>query len=195
MKKALITFWASLAVAGCAASDLTGEGPVRYISASAAQQAAQQHPEIVAQFGGAQTGPMASYVVDVGRKVAPLSGIRGGGAGAYTFTVLNSPVANAFAVPGGYVYVTRGLLALMNNEAELASVLGHEIGHITADHSKQRQDRGLLSQLGAAAVGILSGSGELAQAVLNSTADELWSVDPNHDWRVSPQELVTLGLM
>jgi predicted Zn-dependent protease len=69
---------------------------------------------------------------------------------------------NAFAVPGGYVYITRQLLGLMNSEAELASVLGHEVGHITAYHGAERQNRGLLSQLGAVLVGVVTGSGELA---------------------------------
>lgn len=160
----LASLCAALALAGCAASGLTGEGPARGISPVAAQTAAKQHPQVVEEFGGAVTGPVATYVESVGRRVAAQSGIQQGGASAYTFTVLNTPVPNAFAVPGGYVYVTRGLLALVNDEAELASVLGHEIGHIAADHSKTRQDRGLLGQLGAAAVAILTGSSELGQA-------------------------------
>ena len=65
--------------------------------------------------------------------------------------MLDSDVVNAFALPGGYVYVTRGLLALANNEAELAGVLGHEIGHVTARHTAQRYDRAQLGQLGAVA--------------------------------------------
>ncbi len=58
---------------------------------------------------------------------------------AFTVTLLNSSVDNAFAIPGGYVYVTRQLVSLMNNEAELAGVLGHEVGHVAARHSKSRQ--------------------------------------------------------
>lgn len=163
MKKTIFAISAPLALIGCAASGLSGSGPDRAITASAAQQAAQQHPQLVAQFGGAVQGPVAQYVERVGRKVAAQSGIQGAGQNAFTFTVLNSPVPNAFAVPGGYVYVTRGLLALANSEAELAFVLAHEIGHVTADHSKARRDRNILTQLGAAAAGILTGSGELAQ--------------------------------
>lgn len=161
--KLLLAVSASALTMGCAAGGLTQEGGTRAISQSAAQQAAQQHPQVVAEFGGAVGGATGAYVTQVGRKVAAQTGIQGGGSGAYTITTLNSPVLNAFAVPGGYVYVTRQLLGLMDDEAELASVLGHEVGHIAADHSKQRQDRGLLSQLGALAVGVLTGSGELAQ--------------------------------
>ena len=69
----------------------------------------------------------------------------------FTFTLLDSDVVNAFALPGGYVYVTRGLVALANNEAELAGVLGHEVGHVTARHSAQRYDQAQLGQVGALA--------------------------------------------
>ena len=69
----------------------------------------------------------------------------------------------AFAVPGGYLYIPRQLVGLMNAEAELASVLGHEAGHIAARHSSERQRTGILSQLGALLVGVVTGSGQLAQ--------------------------------
>ena len=160
--KALIALSASLAAIGCATGGLTGKGDNRAIAQGAAQTAAQQHPQIVQEFGGAEGGARGAYVTDVGRRVAAHSGIQGGGSGVYTFTTLNSPVMNAFAVPGGYVYITRQLLGLMNDEAELASVLGHEVGHIAADHSKGRQNRGILSQLGAVLVGVVTGSGDLA---------------------------------
>ena len=161
--KPLFALTASLAVIGCATSGLVGSGDQRSIAPRVAQQAAQQHPQIVQEFGGAETGNRGAYVTAVGRRVAAQSGIQGGGAGVYNFTTLNSPVMNAFAVPGGYIYITRQLLALMDSEAELASVLGHEVGHITADHSAERQQRGLLSQLGALVVGVVTGSGQLAQ--------------------------------
>lgn len=161
--KTIIALCASVAAAGCTTSGLTGQGGSRSISANAAQTASQQHPQIVAEFGGAETGARAAYVTNVGRKVAAQTGIQGATSGAYTVTTLNSPVINAFAVPGGYVYITRQLLGLMDDEAELASVLGHEIGHIAADHSAQRQNRGRLTQLGALLVGAVTGSSQVAQ--------------------------------
>ena len=161
--KTLIVLTASLAAIGCASGGLVGEGPSRSIAPSAAQSAAQQHPQVVQEFGGTVDARTAAYVTGVGRKTAAQSGIQGAGQGVYTFTTLNSPVVNAFAVPGGYIYATRQLLGLMENEAELAFVLGHEVGHVAADHSRGRQNRGILTQLGALAVGILTGSGELAQ--------------------------------
>ncbi|MBA3677115.1 MAG: M48 family metalloprotease [Sphingosinicella sp.] len=159
--KAIIALSASVAAIGCASGGLQGTGANRTIAPGVAQQASQQHPQIIAEFGGALDGNRNAYVSTVGRKVGAQSGIRS----AYTFTALNSPVMNAFAVPGGYVYVTRQLMGLMNDEAELASVLGHEAGHIAADHSAGRQNRGLLSQILAAGAAIVTGSSQLGQIV------------------------------
>src|SRR3546814_4979029 len=92
------------------------------------------------EFGGAYNAPQAAYVTQIGRKIAVQSGLATA-ASDYTITLLNSPVMNAFAVPGGYVYVTRQLLSLMNDEAELALVLGHAVGHVAARHSQKTQDR------------------------------------------------------
>ena len=102
------------------------------------QEAARQHPELVAEFGGAETGPRAAYVESVGRRVPSYSGTTNAGQ-AYHFTTLNSAVENAFAVPGGYVYITRQLMGIMNDEAELAFVVGHETGHIAANHAQARK--------------------------------------------------------
>ena len=102
------------------------------------QEAARQHPELVAEFGGAETGPRAAYVENVGRRIAAYSGTANAGQ-VYHFTTLNSAVENAFAVPGGYVYITRQLMSIMNDEAELAFVVGHETGHIAANHAQQRK--------------------------------------------------------
>lgn len=122
--------------------------------------AARQHPQILAEFGGEVTGPTATYVKGVGEKIANVAQLPN----QCVFTLINSDVVNAFAVPGCYIYITRGLLAIMNSEDELASVLGHEVGHITGRHSQKRQTRATLSALGAIAAGILTKSGEAAQA-------------------------------
>jgi predicted Zn-dependent protease len=136
--KTLIALSVSAAAIGLGSQSHAQRAP-RAISQSAASKAAQQHPQIIQEFGGAETGARGAYVTNVGRKIAAQSGVTGGGSGVFTITTLNSPVMNAFAVPGGYVYITRQLLGLMNDEAELASVLGHEVGHIAARHSEQRQ--------------------------------------------------------
>lgn len=118
---------------------------------------AQAHPQILQQFGGAMTGPLADYVRSVGQKIAVQSG---GGARAqdYTVTLLNSNVNNAFAIPGGYVYITRQLLALMNDEAELAFIMGHEVAHVAARHGQKRQNRAALSNVLAGLAGAVTGS-------------------------------------
>ncbi len=129
------------------------------------QLGATEHPKILEEFGGAYEGSQVAYVRNVGQKIAVQSGLSNSQTD-FTITLINSPVNNAFAIPGGYVYVTRELLALMNNEAELASVLGHETGHVAARHSAQRQSRatnaGLLAA-GATILGAVLGGGQGAQ--------------------------------
>ena len=129
----------------------------RSISESDRAAGAQAHPQLLAQYGGAYRGPQAAYVERVARRVATQSGLSNA-PGDWTVTLLNSPVENAFAIPGGYVYVTRQLLALMNSEAELASVLGHEVGHVAARHAAKRNTRATLGGLAAAVVGAVTKS-------------------------------------
>ncbi len=124
----------------------------RSLRASDVAEAQRQHPEVVAQFGGQESGPRGAYVQQIGQRVAAYSGTLNPQQ-AYRFTALNSAVENAFAVPGGYVYVTRQLMSLMNNESELAFALGHEVGHIAANHAQSRQStasrNSILGVLGA----------------------------------------------
>lgn len=120
----------------------------RYLSQRDVAEAAQQHPQIVQEFGGAETGPRAAYVQSVGRRVSAFSGIANAPS-AFRFTTLNAAVENAFAVPGGYVYVTRQLMTLMNDESELAFVLGHETGHIAAGHAQARKAATSRNSIGA----------------------------------------------
>lgn len=109
-----------------------------YLNPRDVQEAARQHPELVEEFGGAETGTRAAYVQNVGRRIAAYSGTANAGQ-VYHFTTLNSAVENAFAVPGGYVYITRQLMGIMNDESELAFVVGHETGHIAANHHQRRK--------------------------------------------------------
>jgi predicted Zn-dependent protease len=127
------------------------------------------HEAVMAEYGGALTQPpqLAAYVAELGQRLAKQShraNLK------WTFTVLDSPQVNAFALPGGYVYVTRGLLAYMDSEADLAGVIGHEIGHVTARHGAQRatrQQRAGAGVLAATVFGVLLetvGVGGAAQA-------------------------------
>jgi predicted Zn-dependent protease len=130
------------------------------ISAADKATGAKAHPELLNEFGGLYAGPQADYVRRVGQKIAVQSNLSNTQSD-FTISLLNSPVNNAFAIPGGYVYVTRQLLGLMNDEAELASVLGHETGHVAARHSQRRQSAAMrnsvLGALGQLGVGLLLG--------------------------------------
>ena len=130
---------------------------VSSISAQDKAMGAKQHPQLLNEFGGAYAGPQAKYVETVGRRIAVQSGLSNAQSD-FTVTLLNSPVNNAFAIPGGYVYVTRQLMALMNDEAELAGVLGHEIGHVAARHSQRRQQAAQRNAIGGTLLQVLTGA-------------------------------------
>jgi predicted Zn-dependent protease len=119
---------------------------------------AEHHPQLLGEFGGAYAGPQAQYVRSIGERIAQAAGLEG----ECTFTLVNSDVVNAFAVPGCYIYLTRGLMAVVTSEAELASVLGHEVGHIVAEHSQRQEQRSVWRRLGVIAVS-LTGSERLTQ--------------------------------
>ncbi len=104
-----------------------------------AEIARGQHPRILATYGGEYSDPKLERMV--AKVVGNLTTVSGNPSQAYRITILNSPNVNAFALPGGYLYVTRGLLALANDSAELAAVIAHEMGHVTANHGLQRQQK------------------------------------------------------
>ncbi|MGN3973459.1 M48 family metalloprotease [Tsuneonella sp. SYSU-LHT278] len=165
---ALLTAAIPFALSGCATMGGSIPDPSAPISQSEAQQGAEAHPQIMQEFGGAMTGPYAAYVEQVGKNIAVQSGL-GNARDSFTVSLLNSSVNNAFAIPGGYVYTTRQLVTLMNNEAELAAVLGHEVGHVAARHSQRRQAKAtqnsLLGAAGAILSGILLGNSGIGQQI------------------------------
>lgn len=151
---------AVLAIAASAPAVIGQQRAIRTVSSISAQDkasGAKQHPELLKEFGGPYAGPQAKYVEGVGRRIAVQSGLSNA-QGDFTVTLLNSPVNNAFAIPGGYVYVTRQLMALMNDEAELAGVLGHEVGHVAAQHGQRRQKAATRNAIGGALLGALAGA-------------------------------------
>jgi predicted Zn-dependent protease len=131
--RVFLLFAAALALTPAAAQ------PVRYLDPQDVAQAQRENAQIIQELGGVETGPRAAYVQSVGRRVAAFSGLANPGQ-ALHFTTLNSAVENAFSVPGGYVYITRQLMALMGDESQLAFALGHEVGHIAANHARQREE-------------------------------------------------------
>lgn len=151
----------ALGLCGCAQSPATGRTFLGTGSIEDDVKTGQQeHAKLVKSFGGVyEDRKLQSYVEKVGKKLAETSEAPNL---PYTFTIANSPIVNAFALPGGPVTITRGLLALCNSEAEMAGVLGHEIGHITARHTAERQGQSMLAQLGVAALAVATGSNQLA---------------------------------
>lgn len=153
---------------GCSTNPATGRSSFTgFMSADEEKKVGRdEHPKILREFGGEYADPkVRQYVQQLGERLAKNSEMADL---KFTFTVLNSDIVNAFALPGGYVYVTRGLMALASTEAELAGVIGHEIGHVTARHTAQRYSAAVASQglvtAGALILGVLTGSGQVAQA-------------------------------
>ena len=137
-------------------------------TASEKAAGAKYHPEIMKEFGDVYQSPQTAYVVKVGKKIALQSGLSNS-ENDFTVSFLNSPVNNAFAIEGGYVYITRQLAALCNSEAEMAGVLGHEVGHTAARHSKKRASNsrlaGILGVLGTVGGAVLGDNGGLLGAL------------------------------
>lgn len=165
----LLTSIAAVTLTSCASAGAQSRpATTQQISQAEAQQGAQANVQILQEFGGAMTGPQADYVESIGKTIAVQSGL-GNARSAFHVALLNSPVNNAFAIPGGYIYTTRQLVGLMNNEAELAGVLGHEVGHVAARHSQRRQQtaqrNSILGALGSILSGVLLGNSQIGQAI------------------------------
>jgi len=126
------------AAAALAVTPALAQRAERYLNPQDVAEAQRTHAAMVQELGGAETGSRAAYVESVGRRVGRVSGVADPGQ-ALHFTLLNSPVENAFSVPGGYVYVTRQLMSLMDDESQLAFALGHEVGHVAANHAHIRE--------------------------------------------------------
>lgn len=152
------------ALGACSANPATGEPSFTAFMPpeQEIQVGRSEHPKVLQEFGGEyHDQAVRDYVDRIGQRLAAASEMPGLG---FTFTVLNSDIVNAFALPGGFVYVTTGLLALAGSEAELAGVIGHEIGHVTARHSAQRYSQTVLAQIGAGLFGAVTGSQGLGEA-------------------------------
>ncbi len=141
-------------VNSCAVNPVTGKREINLLSESKeVQLGAESDPAIVAQYGLYDNPKISEFINQMGQKMAKISHRP---ELEFHFRVLDSPIINAFALPGGYVYFTRGILGYMNSEAEVAGVLGHEIGHVTARHGAKAYTRAQLAQVGFAAGYIFS---------------------------------------
>ncbi|MEX2572775.1 MAG: M48 family metalloprotease [Balneolaceae bacterium] len=181
-------------LAGCAIQKNPVSGSTRAFGYSWEQElrmGEEADPEIVAQFGLYDDSDMADYVVEIGETVLSESHMRRSDTESkfreteFTFRILDSPVINAFALPGGYVYFTRGMMAHLSNEAQLAVVMGHEIGHVAARHASQRALRQTVGQIASVGGAVLGQEilGLPGQTLLNlsSTAAELLFLSYSRD--------------
>ena len=141
-----LLFVAGLLLASCAANPVTGRQDFMLISeAEEIELGKKVAASVTREHGLYDDARLAAYVGDLGRKLGKLSHRP---QLDYSIRILDSPVVNAFAAPGGHLFFTRGILATLNSEAELAGVIGHEIGHVTARHSAQQLSRAQAAQIG-----------------------------------------------
>ncbi len=152
-----------LLIGGCTTNQATGKTVFTGFlpAGQEAQIGAQEHDKILAQFNGKVDNPEINrFVQNIGNRLAKHSERKDVD---YRFTVLNDDMVNAFAVPGGYIYITRGLLSIAEDEAEVAAVMAHEMGHITARHTAQQMSQSALLGLGTQILGAATGNQTLAQ--------------------------------
>jgi len=173
-------------IAACTVNPATGEKQFTGLLPESEESSlgASENAKVKETYGDFMTGPVADYVSRVGQKVAANTerpDVQ------YKFQVLDSPIVNAFAVPGGYIYISRGLIELANNEAELAAVMAHEIGHITARHAATRMSQGALVGLGAALLSVVTGSDSVGQ--LANVGSDLYIKSYSRDQEDQADEL------
>jgi len=146
---ALLVLAGGLGMTSCAVNRATGERHLNlYGEAQEIAMGQQADSQVVASIGLYPDAALQRYVQELGARLAKVSERP---ALPWTFRVLDDPAVNAFALPGGFIYVTRGLMTFVKNEAELAGVIGHEIGHVTAQHSVHSMSSQEVTQLGVAA--------------------------------------------
>ena len=137
---------AAAATAACATNPVTGDRELVFMSEQREIELGRESDAVIRSEMGAYDDPaLQEYVEEVAYALAAVSHRP---ELPWTFTVVDSPVVNAFALPGGFIYLTRGLMAHLNDEAELAGVIGHEIGHVTARHAVQAYSRAAGAQMG-----------------------------------------------
>jgi predicted Zn-dependent protease len=206
--RGLVCLFAGIAASGCAINPATGANQLMLVSESQEIQMGQQYDsQVVATIGLYPDATWQRYIQQLGARIAATSDRPNL---PWTFRVVNDPAINAFALPGGFVYVTRGILPYFNSEAQLASVLGHEIGHVTARHTAAEMSKQQLIGLGLAvgsmaspAVAKYAGTANQALGVLylkfsrdnESQADQLglrYMRRANYDPREMPAVFVML---
>ncbi len=142
LKAPLVLFVLIAVATACSVNPVTGKQEFNLISESMEIEMGKSTDASIREEYGLYNDPaLANYVETLGKRMAPLTHRPNL---PYHFAVLDTPVENAFAAPGGYIYLTRGMLAIMNDEAVLVSILGHELGHVNARHTARAMSRQLL---------------------------------------------------
>lgn len=159
----------------CAMNPATGGPNLVLMSENREQEiGAEEHEKIIASMPLYQDEELLAYVNEVGQRLAAVSHRP---ELDYQFFIIDSPDINAMALPGGYVYVNRGLLTFMNTEAQMAAVIAHEIGHITARHAVQQHARGAMANAAATVGGLVTavatGSGYVGSQISQVTS--IWA--------------------
>lgn len=143
--KGFLLFTAILLIMSCAVNPVTGKKQLMFMSEKQEVELGRQYdPQVIATFGEYQSPELLAFLQE---KESEMGKISHRPKIEYHVRILDSPVVNAFAVPGGYIYLTRGILAQFNNEAEVTGVLAHEMGHITARHTASQQSKQQMGQI------------------------------------------------
>ena len=178
-KNMLLIAFFSVLLGGCATvtNPVTGQNELTVMDEqSEIAEGRKAHEEVLKEYSVYKNTKLHAYVNELGQRLARQSHRKNL---EWHFTVLDTPEINAFALPGGYVYVTRGIMAYMDSEADLAGVIGHEIGHVTARHGAQRATRQQTAGFGVLAASLLgailesrgvSGAGQLASQASQGVA-------------------------
>jgi predicted Zn-dependent protease len=193
---------AGLAALSCQTNPTTGRSQFLMMSREEEIRiGTEAKPEMVAEFGGeVDHAGLRSYLTDLGMRLKETTAQDDPAMAAlpWEFTLLNSDVVNAFALPGGKIFLTRGLGKEMTNEAQLAAVLGHEIGHVTARHSNERAGQAVGTTLIGAAVGAAigaavnkndRGAGAAVGAGAGAAAGGIWALAYSRDQEIEADRL------
>lgn len=158
-----IALLALLGLSGCATNPATGTPDLMLVSqADEIRAGDSMQSQVIDHFGHYEAAALQDYVAQVGQRIAshaPRADLK------YHFEILDSAEVNAFALPGGHIYITRGLLAYLNSEPQLAAVLSHEVGHVVARHAARQASQGMVVGLVGAAVSIYTGIGATGDLV------------------------------
>lgn len=178
----------ALVLTDCAQNPVSGDKDFVLMSEQQEiQMGAQANQDVLKEYAALDNPALQAYVNDVGQRLAKQSQRP---ELTWHFMVVDSPDVNAFALPGGYVYITRGLMAYLNSEAELAGVIGHEIGHVTARHGVRQQSASTVAGLGAVLGSILvPGMNNQASASLLQTLAHAWTAGYGRDHELEADRL------